>query len=271
MIAPWLSAERQIGEQRLDHAGDADELHDIGFSDSPVQRAKLLSRREVIPVEADTDRTHGAGILYLVHSLRHRHSLGSRISWLVSPVAMINMYTGRARTSSDRASPALQQFDNIRGRNGRARNPYVEGPQRVFDCGNDRRRDRNRAALADAFHAQGIERRRAFTEYHLDIRQFRCSWKEVFGKICGDGLSVVIIAHEFKECVADTVHDTAMDLSCDDERIDKLAAILQRNVAQDAHLSRFGIDLNLADMKAVRIGQGIGPECGAGFETGVEV
>ena len=52
--------EREIREQRLDHAGDADELHDIGFRDGPIQRAEFLSRLKVIPIEANADRAHGA-------------------------------------------------------------------------------------------------------------------------------------------------------------------------------------------------------------------
>ena len=51
--------ERKIRENRLDHAGDANELNEVSLGDRPIERPELLALGEIIPVKPYTNCLHG--------------------------------------------------------------------------------------------------------------------------------------------------------------------------------------------------------------------
>ena len=53
-----LGAERVVGEDHLDHAGDADEHHQVGLGHGAVERAEFLPGRKLLPGEAQAQRLH---------------------------------------------------------------------------------------------------------------------------------------------------------------------------------------------------------------------
>ena len=69
----------------------------------------------------------------------------------------------------------------------------------------------------------------------------------------------------FHQRLAGALHDAAMELALDQQRVDHVADIVNRGVADEAHLAGVGVDLDLADVAAVRIGAFAARE-GAGFE-----
>ena len=53
-----VGAERAVGEDRLHHAGDADEHHQVGLGQRAVERAEALTGRQLLPGEAEAKRLH---------------------------------------------------------------------------------------------------------------------------------------------------------------------------------------------------------------------
>src|SRR5262249_51939519 len=71
--------------------------------------------------------------------------------------------------------------------------------------------------------------------------------------------------------VADAVGDAAVNLTVDNHRIDQPAGILNRDVAENAHASGFGVDLYLGHMASVRVCELVDTKCGAGFEARLDI
>ncbi len=57
--------------------------------------------------------------------------------------------------------------------------------------------------------------------------------------------------HMLAQRLADALRDAAVDLAVDDERIDRAADVVDRRVFDDLDHAGVGIDLHLADMRAV--------------------
>src|SRR5271169_5110528 len=76
------------------------------------------------------------------------------------------------------------------------------------------------------------------------------------------GLGIVMAV--FEPRLADALGDPAMGLAVHDHRGDRAADIVDRGVADDLDRTRFGIDLDLADLRAVweTRDQGLVGHCG---------
>ena len=61
------------------------------------------------------------------------------------------------------------------------------------------------------------------------------------------GLVVAVLEH----CLADTLGNSTMRLTMQDQRIDGAPDIVHRSIADDLYFARFGIDLGFADLRAV--------------------
>src|SRR5215467_7330637 len=59
----------------------------------------------------------------------------------------------------------------------------------------------------------------------------------------------------FRQRLPGTLNDAAMNLAMQDQRIDRLTAIVDRRVALERHRTGLGIDLDLTDGRASRIGR----------------
>ena len=57
----------------------------------------------------------------------------------------------------------------------------------------------------------------------------------------------------FEQRLADALRDAAMDLAVDDQRIDRAADVVDRDIIDQRHFSRIGIDLDFADMRAIGV------------------
>ena len=64
------------------------------------------------------------------------------------------------------------------------------------------------------------------------------------------------------------MRDAAMDLPVDDQRIDQGAGILQRDIAQDAHLAGLDIDLDLGGVARIGVGERVGAEMAGSCSPG---
>src|SRR5262249_61955939 len=57
-----------------------------------------------------------------------------------------------------------------------------------------------------------------------------------------------------EQSLSDALHDAAMDLALEQQRVDDAAEIVDNRIAFDTHRTRLRIDLDLDDMAAVRKG-----------------
>src|ERR1700730_540895 len=60
----------------------------------------------------------------------------------------------------------------------------------------------------------------------------------------------LIVNAVFAECLADTLHESAMDLPLDDHRIDNSADVIDRDVVHERHYTRFWVNFDLRDMSS---------------------
>ena len=67
--------------------------------------------------------------------------------------------------------------------------------------------------------------------------------------------ALLVVDRILEQRLADALGDAAMDLALDDHRVDDVAEIVDRDEVHDLDDAGVGIDLDLADMRAGRIGE----------------
>src|SRR6516165_5352087 len=126
---------------------------------------------------------------------------------------------------------------------------YAQMSERIDDRVDDGSRCPDRAKLAAAFHTKRImcaRRAERFGMHHRDIVSARHT-------IIHEGprqqlAGYVIIDAGFAECLADTLHESAVDLPLDDHRIDNGTDVIHRDVVHERHDTCLRINLDLRDM-----------------------
>ena len=68
----------------------------------------------------------------------------------------------------------------------------------------------------------------------------------------GHQLTVVVVVRAFVERLGNPLRDAAMELTVDDQRVDDVADIVDRDVSDRLDLTRIAIDLDHADVRAER-------------------
>ena len=106
---------------------------------------------------------------------------------------------------------------------------------------------------------------------HFDFRHLGRAGEQIIGKRGGQRLCACVVAHPFVQRVADAVDRTADQLAFDDHRIDQAAAIVDDDVAQNAHAAGFSVDLHLDRMAPHAVGQRIRQERLQAFQSRLEV
>ena len=76
----------------------------------------------------------------------------------------------------------------------------------------------------------------------------------VIHEAAGERLAGGVVDHRLAQRLACALHDAAMDLAVQDQRIDRLAAVVHRGIAADRDEAGLRIDLDLAHRRAGRIG-----------------
>ena len=106
-----------------------------------------------------------------------------------------------------------------------------------------------------AFHAERIGARghRMAKESHL--RRIPGARHGVIGEGAARELALRRIDGALHEALADALHDAALDLPGHDERVHQHTKIIDAGIAHHLRLAGVGIDLDLADMHAIRIGR----------------
>ena len=67
----------------------------------------------------------------------------------------------------------------------------------------------------------------------------------------GDELAAVVVDRALHQRLADALRQRALQLALDDHGIERRAAIVDRGIGDNRHVSGIGIDLDLGDVTAV--------------------
>src|SRR5512146_2417417 len=124
--------------------------------------------------------------------------------------------------------------------------------ERVAHGRHDSWRGRNRARLANAFHAERVHVGRSDGMCRLDARHLSRFGYGVIHHGSGEELTVVVVDGHFLERFADSLNHAAVDLALDDHRIDLWPAVVDGDVAKDLHDPGFDVHLHRADVRAER-------------------
>ena len=109
-----------------------------------------------------------------------------------------------------------------------------------------RRHDRH---LADAAHAVGMAGIRHLDHHRVDHRQVEAGRHPVVEEAGVGHLALVVVDVLLVQRPADALHGPALHLPLDVAGMDRLADVLNGGVAQDGHLARLGIDLDVDDVR----------------------
>ena len=76
-------------------------------------------------------------------------------------------------------------------------------------------------------------------------------WHGVIHERAGDELAAVVVDRALHQSLADPLRQRALQLTLDDHGIERRAAIVDRGIGDDRHVSGIGIDLDLGDVTTV--------------------
>ena len=66
-------------------------------------------------------------------------------------------------------------------------------------------------------------------------------------------MTVIVIGYPFQQDLSDSLRYSAMDLTMHDERVDNGSNVVDGAIGNDVHLSGLRIDLDFADVTAIRM------------------
>jgi len=108
-------------------------------------------------------------------------------------------------------------------------------------------------AFSAGAHPEPIGRRRHFAECRRERRQRVGSRHRIIHEAGREELAGPwIVVAIFEQCLAGALGDAAMCLAMQDHRVDRAPDVVDSGVADDIDSAGFRIDLDLADLRAVR-------------------
>ncbi len=113
-------------------------------------------------------------------------------------------------------------------------------------------RGRDRPGLADSLYAQRVHRRWGLGPVGLEHRYLGRGGDRIVDERARHELPVGVVMDALVQRLSDRVHDPAVHLPVDQHRIDRRAAVVDRDVLDDLHLARLGIDLDHARVRSER-------------------
>ena len=129
--------------------------------------------------------------------------------------------------------------------------------QRIHHRIDERRRAANRARFTRALHAKRIGLTRDFDEIHINIRQVIGARQRVIHEGCRQKLAAFRIkGSAFQHGLANALRHTPMHLAAHDQRVQRMADIINHHIIRNLDDAGIGVHLNLCRMAA--IGEGVG-------------
>ena len=131
----------------------------------------------------------------------------------------------------------------------------AERAQRVDDGVHDRRGRGDAAGLADALDAEHVARRGGLGAAGVEVRQVGRARDEVVDHRAGDEVALGVVDGLLVQRLRDALGEPAVDLALDDDRVDDLADVVDADVLADLGEPGLGVDLDRAQVRAVRVGE----------------
>ena len=126
------------------------------------------------------------------------------------------------------------------------------GLSRIDDGVGHRGRARDRARLADALDADGVDRRRRDRLVELEVREIRRPRQRVVEHRAREELPLVAVDRALPERLSDALGDAAVQLAVHDHRVDLLADVVDRDVAHELDAAGLLVDLDDRDVRPER-------------------
>ena len=104
------------------------------------------------------------------------------------------------------------------------------------------------------FAPSGLHRRRRHRAVELEAREVGGARHRVVHERSGQELTVFVVDGFFDHRLADALRQPAVNLSFDDQRIDQVSGIVDRDELQQRRLAGLAIDFEHRDVAAERIG-----------------
>src|SRR3990170_5038866 len=169
---------------------------------------------------------------------------------------------------ASRAGAFTQQLEDAGGCQRHARDADAAVPERVLDGVADGRGGGDDAALAHALDAQLVDRRGEVEVVDLERRHHARARHRVVHEGAGQELAGVVIDQLLAQCRADALSQPAVDLPLHDHRVDGPAAVVRRDVLEEAERARLDVHLERDGVDAEGPGDGAWVVEGAGVEPG---
>ena len=147
--------------------------------------------------------------------------------------------------------------------------PHTKGSERVHHGIRKTRRASDGARLAHALHTQRIHGRGSHGSIGFDPGHVAGAGNGVVGQLAGDELALVVVNSLLKQRLAHGLHDSAVNLPIDEERINHIAAIVHGDILLHADIAGIGIDFNDAQVRAEGKCEVRGLKKRGGIEAGV--
>src|ERR1039457_4490591 len=148
------------------------------------------------------------------------------------------------------AASGLNQVPNLFGSEWHIDVPHAQVAERIHHRIDDGGRRTDGASLAYAFNAQRIHGRGRTRVGALNPWNHAGLGDGVIHQLAGDELAVVVVDGLFVEGLSEALHDAAVDLSIDQQRVDDVAAIVYGHIAQNLDLAGIAIHLRHYDVRA---------------------
>src|ERR1700757_1617571 len=114
------------------------------------------------------------------------------------------------------------------------------------------RRGTDRASLAGALNAERVRAAWDNIVGELDRRQILGPRQAIIGQRAGEKLPGFWVENSaFEHCLAYSLRDAALHLSCEQQRVDHNAEIIDHQIAQNVDMPGIRLYLDLADMTAI--------------------
>src|SRR5205807_5373896 len=126
------------------------------------------------------------------------------------------------------------------------------GTERIDDGVDGRLGGGDGARLPDTLGPERVRWARRDRAVEHEAGQLRRRGHQVVGQRRGQQVAVLVVDRLLEQRLGQALHDPAVDLPLDDERVDLVAAVVDGDVVQQVDLPGLLVDLDDADVRAER-------------------
>src|SRR6266404_1137118 len=130
--------------------------------------------------------------------------------------------------------------------------PDAKRRQCVYDRANDCWCCSDRTSFANAFNSKWVHRRGSFGTRQLKLRYLGSTRHCVVHQRASNKLALFVVNYLFIHRLPERLHDSSMQLSVHQKRVNHLATVINRHIAEKLYVAGLTINLYDCDMRAER-------------------